>query len=139
MLLTQADSPQGKTQPASNLPPPDDRPEADVVIYDGDCRLCTNLCHLLNQVDTGCRLAYLSLYDERVAERYPDLSQDDLLEHVYVIDRHGRRHQGAGAVRYLTRRLPALWPVMPVLHVPGSLPVWRLIYSVVSRYRRSFG
>jgi len=117
------------------LPDPDDRPTGDVVIYDGACRLCRGSVRWLDRLDRRGRLAFLPFQDRRVAERYPDLSPEALKQHVYVVDGQGRRRKGAGAVRYLARRIPALWALVPLLHVPGSMPVWRWLYYQVARRR----
>lgn len=121
------------------LPTPDDRPTADVVIYDGHCRICTGQVRRLAWWDWGGRLAYLSLHDLEVGRRYPDLSHDALMNELYVVDRVGRRHAGASAVRYLSRRLPTLWWLTPLLHVPGSLPVWNWLYQQIATRRYRFG
>ncbi|TVQ02967.1 MAG: DUF393 domain-containing protein [Planctomycetaceae bacterium] len=120
------------------LPDPDRSPAADVVIYDGECRFCTGQVRNLRRLDIGGRrLSFLSLHDPRVSERYPDLSYDELMAQMYVVDGQGVRHGGSEAVRYLSRRLPALWPVMPILHLPGTAGLWRWAYRQVAarRYR----
>jgi predicted DCC family thiol-disulfide oxidoreductase YuxK len=59
------------------------------------------------------------------------------MEQMYVVDQHDRRHGGADAVRYLSRRLPLLWPLVPLLHLPGTARLWRWMYRQVAsrRYR----
>ena len=121
------------------LPSPDERPGADVVIYDGDCRICDGQVRRLHQWDGCHRLAYLSLHDQQVAEKYPDLDHDQLMKAMVIVDGKGRRYWGATAVRYLTRRLPRLWPLAPLLHLPGSLPLWRMLYRQVARSRYRWG
>lgn len=122
--------------PMSGLPDPDQSPGADVVIYDGDCRFCQGQVRNLRRFDFGGkRLSYLSLHDRRVRERYPDLSHADLMAQMYVVDQQGRRHGGSEAVRYLSRRLPLLWPVMPILHLPGTAGLWRWGYNQIARRR----
>ena len=118
-----------------DLPDPHERPQADVVIFDGSCPLCTTACRWLERLDGRARLAYVSLYDPRVGVWYPDLPREELLEHVYVIEPAGRRHAGAGVLRYLSRRIPALWPLVPLLHFPGSRPLWSRAYQAFSRHR----
>lgn len=120
------------------LPDPDGRPTADVVIYDASCRLCRGTTDWLNRLDGRMRLAFLPLQDPRVRERFPDLSPKDLQRHVYVVDTRGNRRKGAGAARYLARRLPALWPLAPLLHVPGTMPLWRWVYKQISHRRHAF-
>jgi predicted DCC family thiol-disulfide oxidoreductase YuxK len=122
-------------QAVTALPGPVDRPEADVVIYDGDCRFCTSQVQRLARWDRGGRLAFLSLHDPEVAARWPDLTHDMLMEQMYVVDRAGQRHGGAEAFRYLTRRLPRLWILAPLLHVPFSLPLWKWGYRQVAKRR----
>lgn len=121
------------------LPGPDERPGAAVVIYDGDCRICSNQVERLNRWDGGGRLAYLSLHDPQIAERYPDLSHDDLMAEMHVIDQEGKRHRGAAGFRYLSRRLPKLWWLAPLMHVPGSLPLWQWLYRQMASRRYLFG
>jgi len=76
-----------------------------------------------------------SLQDPLGAADYPELDPDDLGREMHVVDTSGRSRAGAEAVRYLSRRLPLLWPLAVLLHVPGSLPLWRWLYGVVARNR----
>ena len=129
---------------AEHLPDPDQAPGTDVVIFDGHCQFCQAQVRRLARFDAwskmlgrGAKLSFISLHDPRVSERFPDLSHDQLMEQMYVIDQRQGRHGGADAVRYLSRRLPILWPAMPVLHIPGSAHLWRWMYRQVAsqRYR----
>jgi predicted DCC family thiol-disulfide oxidoreductase YuxK len=123
----------------SHLPTPAERPGADVVIYDGDCRICTAQIRKLTWWDCQSKLAYLSLHNPEVHERYPDLTHDMLMAQMYVVDRQGKRHGGAAAIRYLSRRLRRLWWLAPVLHIPGSLPLWQWLYRQIAQSRYKFG
>jgi len=125
---------------AKPLPDPDQSPGTDVVIYDGACNFCMGQVANLRALDRfGTRLSFLSLHDPRVAERYPQLTHDQLMDQMYVVDQSGASHGGSDAVRYLTRRLPLLWPAMPILHFPGTAGLWRWGYQKVAarRYRIS--
>lgn len=125
-----------ETQP---LPDPDTCTDCDVVIFDGQCNFCRAGVEQLRHLDWGSpRLTFLSLHDPRTAERYPDLTHEQLMEQMYVVDRQGNRHGGADAVRYFSRRLPALWLAAPLLHLPGTAGVWRWIYRFVARNRYRF-
>jgi predicted DCC family thiol-disulfide oxidoreductase YuxK len=121
------------------LPTPAERPGADIVIYDGNCRMCSAQVRKLAWWDCQNRLAYLSLHDPEVALRFPDLSHDALMKEIYVVDCRGIRHRGAEAFRYLSRRLRRLWWLAPLLHIPGSLPLWQWLYQQVARRRYLFG
>ena len=120
----------------STLPDPDTHPAADVVIYDGDCRFCCRQVQNVHRMDFGGnRLSFLSLHDPRAAQRYPHLSHDDLMDQMFVIDHSGKAHGGSDAIKYLSRRLPLLWPAMPLLHLPATARVWRWLYRQVARRR----
>lgn len=121
------------------LPDPAARPQADVVIFDGHCSFCRGQVGWLARLDRGGRLAFLSLHDPAVARQYPDLHHDSLMQEMYVVDRSGRRHRGAEALRYLSRRVPQLWWLAPLLHIPLSLPVWHWCYRQFARRRYLFG
>jgi predicted DCC family thiol-disulfide oxidoreductase YuxK len=121
------------------LPAPAQRPQADVVIYDGACRFCQRQVRWLERLDRRKRLAFLSLHDPEVYRRWPDLSREQLLEAMVVVDHQQVRHAGAAAIRYLSRRLAPLWVICPWLHLPGSLPLWQWLYRFVARRRYWFG
>jgi predicted DCC family thiol-disulfide oxidoreductase YuxK len=123
----------------TTLPRPSDRPNANVVIYDGNCRICTRQITRLIWWDCQGKLAYLSLHDPEVATRFPDLTQEMLMRDMYVVDRLGRRHRGAEAVRYLSRHLRRLWWLAPLLHIPFSLPLWQRLYRLIADRRYRWG
>lgn len=115
------------------------KPAHDTVLYDGQCRFCQARVANLRRLDRGRRLEFLSLHDDRVARDFPEISRERLLEEMFVVDTAGHARSGATAVRYLSRRLPILWPLAPLLHVPGSLPVWNWLYRLVARNRMRLG
>ena len=126
-----------KTQP---LPSLRDFPQSDVVIYDGNCKFCTKQVRKLLRFDGKNRLSFVSLHDPIVAELFPDLSHDQLMEQMYVIPRsdsaqHDKRLAGAAAVRFLTCRLPKLWIFAPLMHIPFTLPIWQWLYRQVAKRR----
>lgn len=116
---------------------PDENPSAVVVIWDGKCNFCRAQVERLQAFDGGNRLAYISLHDCRVAARYPELSYDQLMEQMWVVTPDHQRFGGADAVRYLSRYLPRLWWLAPLMHLPFAMPLWRYIYNAFAnrRYR----
>lgn len=122
-------------QNRKELPSIDERPDAAVVIYDGNCQMCQGQVRRLARWDTRGKLAFLSLHDPRVPQRYPDLTHDELMRAMVVVDSGGRRHVGAAGIRYLSTQLPRLYVLSPLLHIPGSLPFWQWGYQQVAKRR----
>jgi predicted DCC family thiol-disulfide oxidoreductase YuxK len=89
----------------------------------------------LHRWDKRSRLAYLSLHDEQVAKRWPDLSPEDLMQQMCLVTQDGERYYGADAFKYLSTRLSRLWPLSLAMHIPFSMPIWRLVYRLLARQR----
>ena len=133
-----ADEPRNKAV----FPSPEDFPNADVLIYDGQCVFCAGQVKNLMRLDGKNRLAFVSLHDDFVAERFPDLGYDQMMKQMYLIPSAGeaggyldKRIAGVDAIRYLTRRLPKLWILAPLIHFPFTTPIWKWGYSKVAKYR----
>ena len=123
----------------AELPSPREYPKSDVLIFDGECLFCRRQVERIHRLDGRNRVSFISLHDPFVAEHYRDLTYEQMMEQMYVIDRTGRRHGGAAAFRYLTRRLPLLWLFAPLLHLPFSLPLWRWGYRQIAKRRYRWG
>ncbi len=139
------------------LPDPDYAPLADVVVWDGQCAFCLSQVLRLRRFDWWHQLTFVSLHDPRVAELLPDLTFQQLMDQMWVATRAPlatklgsdgpmgvqsacvAKYGGADAARYLSRKLPSLWWLAPLLHLPFSMPLWRYVYRVIAqrRYRIS--
>ncbi len=122
------------------LPDPGDYPNAPIVIWDGECRFCLQQIERLRLFQGKSPLAYISLHDPRVARDFPQLSHEQLMEQMWVVSRQPNtgKHQaygGADAIRFLSRYLPRLWFIAPVMHLPGCMPIWRWMYAKVAERR----
>ena len=77
-----------------------------------------------------------SLHEPSVATDFPELSIEQLQEQMFVIDTYGNARGGATAVRYLSRKLPLLWPLALLLHIPGlTAAIWNWLYAYVAKRR----
>lgn len=123
-------------QPAPlDLPTPAERPNADVVLYDGHCNFCRASVTKLLWWDCQGKLAYLSLHDPEVKRRWPDISHDRLMQEMCIVDRQGQRHWGPYAFRYLSGRLRRLWWAAPLLYFPGVMIIGKPVYRWIARNR----
>jgi predicted DCC family thiol-disulfide oxidoreductase YuxK len=116
------------------LPTIDDLPDSDVILFDGDCRFCQQQVRNLNWLSAR-RLAFLSLHDTRVSALYPKLSPEMLMKEIYLVSPDGTYYAGAAVIRYLSRKLPRLWVLAPILHIPFSLGLWQWCYNQIAKRR----
>ena len=86
-------------------------PAHDTVLFDGECRFCQRQIAILRALDVQRRFIYTSLHESSVSIDFPELSSKQLQEQMFVIDTQGNARGGAVAVRYLSRKLPLLWPL----------------------------
>ena len=107
----------------------------DTALYDGKCSFCTASVKTLRRLDITGQLQFLSLHDPSVSVRFPDLTYEMLMEQMWVVSPEGNNFGGANALRYLSRRLPLLYPFAIVLYIPGSLPVWKTLYRCIAQRR----
>lgn len=107
----------------------------DTVLYDGHCRFCTASINSLRRLDGKDRLRYVSLHDPSVSADFPDLTSDQMMKEMWIATPDGRRFPGADAIRYLSRKLPILYPLAPIMHFPGMMPIYRFIYRWIARNR----
>lgn len=136
MMTTATTSvPAAKPAKSVQLPGPAELPDAPVLIYDGHCKFCTGQVKNIARWDGRGRVAFISLHDPEVARRWPDLTHDMLMEQMYVVDPQGNRYGGAAAFRYLSRKLPKLWILAPVMHIPFTLPIWQFFYRQIAKRR----
>lgn len=126
------------TPTTMNFPTLEQRPDGYVLIFDGHCRFCQANMRWLAKIDQGL-IGYVSLHDPVVRERWPELTYDQLMQQIYLIDHQGQKHGGAAAFRFLSRKLRGLWWLAPLLHIPGSLPLWQFLYKRIARIRYRFG
>lgn len=109
--------------------------DSPTVIYDGQCNFCISQINNLKRLDLWRTLQFVSLHDPLVKSACPDLSFVQLMEEMWVVTPEGSKYGGADALRYLSRKLPLLWPLAPLLHIPASRPLWAWMYRTVAQRR----
>ncbi|HJZ58779.1 MAG TPA: DUF393 domain-containing protein [Gemmataceae bacterium] len=108
-----------------------------VVLYDGMCPLCQRSVRLLKRLDW---LGMLHFQDARDTAHLPPCEQPlepaRLLEQMHLVTPDRKHaHAGYAAVRWMSWRLPLLWPVAPLLYLPGMPRLGDRLYRWVARNR----
>ncbi len=107
-----------------------------VVLYDGHCVLCRQSIRLLRWTDWLRRIEPLDAQNQpQVRERYPDLTHEELMGAIHAITADERVLVGFFAMRYLARFVPLMWPMLPLLYLPGMNWLGPRLYRWVARRR----
>ncbi|MBA3833123.1 MAG: DUF393 domain-containing protein [Chthoniobacterales bacterium] len=116
-----------------------ERSEARVwtLVYDGYCPLCIRTMTQLDVLDGGRRLRFVDLEREsaRAQALVPRLSPEAMREQMAVVTPEGRVLRGFYAFREVSRRLPMLWALVPLMYAPGSEWVGTRVYAWVAANR----
>lgn len=104
--------------------------------YDADCGFCTMTARWLDRLDILGSLEFRTALD--AGARHAGLRQYNLDQAVYLLTPAGTAYGGFYAVRQLALRLPLLWPLGPLLWIPGSAFFGVRLYRWVAEHRGGF-
>jgi len=98
------------------------------VLIDGECPYCRALGRSLKALDLGKTLRVEPLQEAL------DLPQAELRQALHVLE--GRRtHRGYAALLALSRRLPLLWPLYPLLLLLTPFGIGEGLYRFLAQRR----
>jgi predicted DCC family thiol-disulfide oxidoreductase YuxK/uncharacterized membrane protein YphA (DoxX/SURF4 family) len=103
------------------------------VTYDGMCPLCLRTVTILGYLDLRERLALANLEDPDAHLIVPrTITPAALHTQIHLVDPAGRAYSGFLAFRALTRLLPPLWPIFPLVYLPGVTWLGSRAYSRIA-------
>ena len=107
------------------------------VFYDGLCPLCIRSMTILAYFDWFGRLRYSDLEVEgaRFVRAHPTVSLEDCREEMHLRTPDGTIHRGFFAFRRAVLELPPLWPLLPLVYVPGAATLGPMIYRAIAARR----
>ncbi|MFQ5877861.1 MAG: thiol-disulfide oxidoreductase DCC family protein [Acidobacteriota bacterium] len=110
-----------------------------VVLYDGDCALCTRWRDRMARRDRDGRVEWVSVHDPSVDARFPGLDREDALRQMYVYAPDGTLARGADGWVALAPVLRGMGWLALLRRVPGGAVLMRRVYRFIAerRYRLS--
>ena len=113
------------------------------VLHDDRCLFCIGTVRLLERLDWLGRLEPVGLYpwqrvQERMGGRVSGIDPLRAREQLHIVLPNGRVRAGFAAFRSLAWRLPPLWPIAPLLHLPGAERIGQRLYALIARNRHRF-
>ena len=106
-----------------------------VVLYDGDCSLCTFQMRVITWLDWFNTVSLIPIADPRTREIAPRLTRTDLHEAIHCVALNGRIHRGARCLRFIGMRMPLAFPFALLMWIPGVIHLAEFFYRWLSRNR----
>jgi predicted DCC family thiol-disulfide oxidoreductase YuxK len=110
------------------------------VIYDDQCGFCIRSLKVCRALDVSRRLRFHGASTVAGGSAtFPELAHADLQNAMFAVAPDRSVTRGFFAVRRIAREVPLLWPLLVLLHFPGSGLLGPRIYAWVARNRHRFG
>jgi predicted DCC family thiol-disulfide oxidoreductase YuxK len=111
------------------------------VLFDGSCGLCIRTVAVIQHLDVLGRIEVSDVLRDwdRLARRWPALSQQACLETMHVVTPSGRVSTGFYGYRAMAWHLPLGWLLLPLLFAPGVPAVGQRVYALIARRRYASG
>ena len=105
--------------------------------YDGLCAVCRAAMRLLRAMDWFGRIRFVDghAHAAEVGRRVPELTPEQLQTAIRLITPSGKVSAGFFAIRRAAWLLPAMWPGLPLMYVPGASRAGPAIYRWIARHR----
>jgi predicted DCC family thiol-disulfide oxidoreductase YuxK len=114
------------------------------VLFDGRCVFCRKSIFVLQILDHLRRLSFVNFYDAAKRKQIaPEIPLENLQKAMHVMvppttyKLQPTNYQGFDAFRVLCWHLPALWPLAPLLYLPGVPWIGRATYGIIARRRHT--
>jgi predicted DCC family thiol-disulfide oxidoreductase YuxK len=112
---------------------------AYTVVFDGDCKVCTRLSHVLRQWDSRKELEVVSSQQPGVAARFPWIPMRAYADALQLVAADGTTWQGAAAIEQLLTALPRGGWIAWVFKIPFVRPLADRFYRWFARNRYRLG
>lgn len=108
------------------------------VLYDGHCGLCLRSVFTLKMIDALRRLRFVDFWDKKQKDAVaPDLKIAQLDKAMHVRFANGKTLKGFDAIREVAWHIPVLWPLTPLMYLPGVAPIGRKAYAKIAIRRKA--
>jgi predicted DCC family thiol-disulfide oxidoreductase YuxK len=110
-----------------------------LLLYDGACGFCRSSVTQLRVLDAFGWVDPADMHRQPdLSKLHPALTPARCRSEMVLIEPNGRLAGGFDALRRLSRHLPLLWPLWPLLHLPGAGWLGRLAYRWIAAHRYLF-
>ncbi len=110
-----------------------------ILLYDGDCGFCLESVKRLRVLDLFRWVDLRDFHKEASLKSFhPDLTKERCEREMVLVEPTGRLTGGFDAFQRMCLRLPLLWPLLPLIYVPGARLIGIRAYCWVAEHRFLF-
>ena len=107
-----------------------------ILLYDGQCGFCLESVKRLRVLDLFGWVDPLNMHTQPdLTALHPALTPERCRSEMVLVEPNGRLSGGFDAFARLTRCLPLLWPLAPLVVVPGMPWLGRRVYRWIATHR----
>ena len=105
-------------------------------LYDGNCVVCRSTCEAMRALDWRKRIEFVDLHEDvGWRKRCPNLTIEQLMHEIHVIDAESRVYAGFKATRRMLKEAPLGFPLWLLLQLPGMDGLGARAYRFIARRR----
>ncbi|MBI3323801.1 MAG: DUF393 domain-containing protein [Candidatus Omnitrophica bacterium] len=110
-----------------------------ILLYDGRCGFCLASVDRLRILDLFAAIKPVNYHEvEELTALHPSLSRQRCHSRMQLVEPDGRLSEGFLAFRRISLRLPLLWPLVPLVYVPGAVWAGQRVYDWIASHRHLF-
>ncbi|MCB9095877.1 MAG: DUF393 domain-containing protein [Halobacteriovoraceae bacterium] len=107
-----------------------------IFLFDEQCALCLRFVKLLNILETYSEFSFISLHEDWVYEKFPDLNKEQCREELHIIDKD-QIYRGEKAIEFLISLNPKVKKHLWLLENGMSKKAIQSFYQAVNKLRKS--
>lgn len=105
------------------------------VLYDDSCPFCASQIQLIRRLDWFEVIDPVPISEPRATQVAPQLTPEQRASAIHCVTVEGEIYRGAHCFRFISMRLPVLFPLAVILWIPGVIWIAEPVYRWISRNR----
>ncbi len=107
-----------------------------VLIYDGECTLCTRFKQTVERFDVDHKLTYVSIHQDEIYTELP-LTKEECHKVIHLVDENNQVYKGPDVIRYLAHLFPMVNNLAWMLETDVGKKALDFFYQKVNDIRNS--
>lgn len=107
-----------------------------IIAFDSECTLCTRFKKGIELLDKSNRIDFISVHDEALYIKHPQLNKEECLEKVHLIDSENSIYSGGEVMSFLIKLFPTAEKLAWLIDSESSQKAMNVFYDKVNDLRK---